>query len=120
MQGRHDPIEILRHMLRYCEQAESIHQEYSYDRSRFDQSYAYRNGLAMCIMQIGEMVKYLPDDYKAAHPEIPWRQIYATRNYVAHDYGAVDFDVVWDASLNGLKEIADFCGKQLDDADVEE
>ena len=67
MPDKHDPLVILQHILRYCEQAESIHKEYAYDRNRFDKSYAYRNGLAMCIMQIGEMVKYLSDDYRNQH-----------------------------------------------------
>lgn len=109
MSDRHDPDVILQHILRYCEEAEATHREYGYSRVRFDQSVAYRNSLVMCILQIGELIKYLSDDFCSAHSEIPWRKIYAMRNYVAHDYGAVDFDVVWDASMNGMRELSDFC-----------
>lgn len=29
---------------------------------------------------IGEAATHIPDDVRAAHPEIPWRMIIATRN----------------------------------------
>lgn len=67
----------------------------------------------MCILQIGELVKYLPPAFTAAHAEIPWRQIRDTRNFVAHNYGAVDFEIVWDASTNGIDELRAFCDRYL-------
>ena len=63
MPERHDPAIILHLIPDYCHQADSIHEGFGTDRSRFDRSFAYRNSLAMCIMQIGEMVKYLPEDF---------------------------------------------------------
>ncbi|CAE6495697.1 hypothetical protein NMYAN_140036 [Nitrosomonas nitrosa] len=32
---------------------------------------------------IGEAATHIPDDIRAAHPEIPWRMIIATRNRVS-------------------------------------
>ncbi|MDR2347698.1 MAG: DUF86 domain-containing protein [Bifidobacteriaceae bacterium] len=37
----------------------------------------------------------LPEDFRAAHGGIDWVGIRATRNFVAHDYGAVDDQVLW-------------------------
>jgi uncharacterized protein with HEPN domain len=31
------------------------------------------------------------------HAEIPWRQIVAMRNWLAHGYDGIDFDILWDA-----------------------
>ena len=44
---------------------------------------------------IGEAVARLGDDYKASHPDVPWRKIRGLQNVVAHVYWAVDYDVVW-------------------------
>lgn len=33
---------------------------------------------------IGEAATHVPDEVRAAHPEIPWRMIVATRNRLIH------------------------------------
>ena len=44
---------------------------------------------------LGEDAAMLSDELKSAHAEIPWRQIKATRNTVAHDYNKTDDDILW-------------------------
>lgn len=42
------------------------------------------------IENLGEAARLLPDDFKAAHPDIPWRVMQAMRNRLSHVYWAVD------------------------------
>ncbi len=44
---------------------------------------------------IGEAATHIPDEVRAAHPEIPWRMIIATRNRVIHGYLGIDNDMLW-------------------------
>lgn len=44
---------------------------------------------------IGEAATHVPDEVRAAHPEIPWRMIIATRNRLIHGYLGIDDDTVW-------------------------
>ena len=44
---------------------------------------------------IGEAAKRVPDDYRARHPEIPWRSLTAFRDVLIHQYGGVDIAQVW-------------------------
>lgn len=44
---------------------------------------------------IGEAATHIPDDVRAAHPEIPWRMIIATRNRLIHGYLGIDNDTLW-------------------------
>ncbi|MEW6728737.1 MAG: DUF86 domain-containing protein [Pseudomonadota bacterium] len=44
---------------------------------------------------IGEAATHIPDAVRAAHPEIPWRMIVATRNRLIHGYLGIDDDIVW-------------------------
>jgi len=44
---------------------------------------------------LGEAVKRLPEDFRTRHPELPWRKIAGTRDYIAHGYESVDYDVIW-------------------------
>lgn len=105
--------DILEHILHYCAQVSFIHNDFNCSKEKYDQSYTYRNAIAMCILQIGELVKYLPQTFVSTYTEIPWRQIRNTRNFVAHDYGSVDFEIVWDASTHGINELRDFCNRYL-------
>ena len=38
------------------------------------------------LLEVGEAVKALPDDLRAAQPSIPWRQITRTRDHLARRY----------------------------------
>ena len=44
---------------------------------------------------IGEAATHTPDKIRAAHPEIPWRMIIATRNRLIHGYLGIDDDTLW-------------------------
>lgn len=70
------------------------------DRDEVDLT-AYR------LAAIGETANKLSSALKARHPHIPWDAIYGMRNIVAHDYGALIPERVWNvtgASLNDLRE----------------
>lgn len=44
---------------------------------------------------IGEAATHIPDTVRAANPQIPWRQIIATRNRLIHGYLGIDNDTLW-------------------------
>ena len=44
---------------------------------------------------LGEAVKRLPDDLRGRHQHVPWKKIAGTRDYIAHGYDSVDYDVIW-------------------------
>lgn len=44
---------------------------------------------------IGEAASHIPESIRLAHPEVPWRQIVATRNRLIHGYLGIDNDTLW-------------------------
>jgi uncharacterized protein with HEPN domain len=44
---------------------------------------------------IGEAASHVPEAVRAAHPQVPWRMIVATRNRLIHGYLGIDNDTVW-------------------------
>ncbi len=44
---------------------------------------------------IGEAASHVPDAVRNAHPQIPWRQVVATRNRLIHGYLGIDNDTLW-------------------------
>lgn len=59
---------------------------------------------------IGEAVRWLPDDLKRRHHEIPWDQIAGLRNRIVHDYFGLDLEIIWQVLQTSLPEL----GQQLD------
>ena len=47
------------------------------------------------LMIIGEAVKRLSLDFRAAHPEIRWTPMAGMRDILIHAYDTVDLDEVW-------------------------
>lgn len=63
----------------------------------------------MCLMQIGELTIKLSQEFKDGHTEIPWRAIRGMRNVVAHEYGNIDEETVWETAEGGTQELKEFC-----------
>ena len=59
----------------------------------------------MCIIQIGELVARLNEDFVKNYPDIPWRQIKGMRNIYAHDYDIIDNDIIWETITNEIPEL---------------
>ncbi|MCL2200771.1 MAG: DUF86 domain-containing protein [Oscillospiraceae bacterium] len=68
----------------------------------------YRKAVVMSILNIGELTKQLPQEFKNKHPEIPWKQIAGMRDIAAHGYNEMDDDIIWDVVKYSLPELLDF------------
>lgn len=44
---------------------------------------------------IGEAARRVPPDFRAAHPEFPWREMTGMRDKLIHGYFGVSLEVVW-------------------------
>ena len=52
-------IEILKKILNYGEQIEEANRQFDTQRQSFEENSVYRNAVAMCVLQIGELAKHL-------------------------------------------------------------
>ena len=50
-----------------------------------------------CLEIISEASRHLPDDLKARHPAIAWKDMAGAGNFYRHDYEDVAAQHVWDA-----------------------
>lgn len=57
------------------------------------------------LLIIGEAVKRISPEFRAAHPEVPWRLIAGTRDKLIHFYEGVDLDEVWKMVISDLPEL---------------
>ena len=57
------------------------------------------------LLVVGEAVKRLSPEFRAAHPGVPWRLIAGTRDKLIHFYEGVDLEEVWKMVTSDLPEL---------------
>lgn len=104
-------IGALEHIVVYCQQIEQTVERFGNSAETFQNDPIYRNAAALCILQIGELVGKLTDEFREQHPAVPWRQIKAMRNIVAHSYGTVDPEITWEIITDEIPQLKLFFTK---------
>ena len=104
---------IISHMLKYCDEVETAHDDFSHSKDKFMNSSTYRNAVTMPILQIGELANHLSEEFKQQHKQIPWNEMRGIRNLMAHQYHSVDFEIIWDTSRADIPALREFCKDYL-------
>ena len=68
----------------------------------------YRKAVIMSILNIGELAKKLPDEFKASNSQIPWKKISGMRDIAAHGYHVMDDEIIWDVATHSIPELVEF------------
>ena len=67
-----------------------------------------------CLEIISEASRRLPDDLKARHPSIPWKEIAGAGNVYRHDYEEVASDMVWNTISLALPPLSEVIKYEID------
>lgn len=90
----------LRDMLRHIELAEQFTAGVDWPAFQADLRTVY--AVTRCLEIISEASRRLPDDLKARHPSIAWREMAGAGNVYRHDYEDVAAQYVWDTVRRAL------------------
>jgi uncharacterized protein with HEPN domain len=78
-----------------------------------------KDAVAMCVLQIGELVGKLSEESKIQYNEIPWSQVKAMRNMAAQGYESFNFKRLWDTAIIEIPKLKDYCESILKDTKPE-
>ena len=70
-----------------------------------------RDACALRVLQIGENAGGLSDGFRERYPTVPWHEIIGLRNIIAHEYGNVDVEVLWEIVTENIPRLLDECRK---------
>ena len=74
-------------------------------RERFDSDEVLQNAVMRQIQIIGEAARSVSDEYRQAHPTVPWQGITAMRHRLVHEYFQIDLQRVWDVVETDIAEL---------------
>jgi uncharacterized protein with HEPN domain len=75
------------------------------DEAAFLNSRLHQNAVIRSLEIIGEAAGKISPEFRATHPEIPWREIIGMRHRLIHGYGEVRLDIVWAAVQDDLRPL---------------
>lgn len=64
-----------------------------------------RDAVAMRISVLGESARRVNAATEKTLPSVPFKSLGGMRNRIAHDYGAIDFKIVWDVTQNDIEPL---------------
>jgi uncharacterized protein with HEPN domain len=84
-----------------------------FDRDAFKADLRTVYAVTRCLEIISEASRRLPDELKARHPAIAWRQMAAAGNVYRHDYEDVAAQFVWDTVRHALPSLRGVIAEKL-------
>ena len=90
--SRHDPLIRMGHMLAYAREAVALLGDKSAEQVRSDRT--LQLALTRLVEVVGEAAARVPPEVRKEHPQIPWREVSATRNLLIHGYDVVRYDIL--------------------------
>ncbi len=99
----HDLALALRQIVEFADEIATLVAKRA--RKDLDINREFRRALERCVELIGEAATRLPENWRASHSAIPWRQIIAMRNVMIHGYDVVMADVLWDVAANDVPKL---------------
>ena len=66
---------------------------------------------AFRILQIGETANDLSEHFKNTFAEMPWHKISGFRNIIAHEYGNIEPETLWNTIKLDIPKLRDYCTK---------
>ena len=105
--------DILEHITRYCNEILEARKRFGDNLESLQTDAQYRNAVAMCILQIGELTGHLSDEFKSEYDSVPWQKIKGMRNITAHHYGKIDTSILYRTISERIPELQRYCNKAL-------
>ena len=64
--------------------------------AEFESNELLKRAICMTVINIGELVKNLSDDFKRDHRAVPWKEIAGFRDIAAHKYQTLRMEDVYE------------------------
>ena len=95
---KHNDIQLIKKIIAECN--DIIRYTSKIDEKMFLENDIYQKATAMSLLNIGEHANSLTREIWDDYQEIEWRKIVGLRIIVAHGYGELDMEIIWNLAKN--------------------
>lgn len=108
--------QIIFHILLYCNKIKKSVEPFmgNLQEMKITKYEMNKDVCAFYLLQIGELVNVLSEEFKQKHKQIPWREIKGMRNVIAHHYGVADTTVIIETIDEDIPKLEEFCKILMD------
>jgi uncharacterized protein with HEPN domain len=82
-------------------------------KEAFLRSHQIQDAIIRNLQVLGEAAKKVSPEFRAAHAEVPWKEMAGMRDRVIHGYFGVSLEIVWDVVENHLPPLRGRIGALL-------
>ena len=112
-------LQRIKHIRDYCTEIEKTVTRYGRAFAIFDSDPDYQRSVSFSILQIGELSGGLSQEYRQATADrVQWGPIKGMRNLVAHNYGGMSREIIWETATTDIPALKRFCEEQLANTDA--
>ena len=112
-------LQRIKHIRDYCTEIEKTVTRYGRAFAIFDSDPDYQRSVSFSILQIGELSGGLSQEYRQATADrVQWGPIKGMRNLVAHNYGSLSREIIWETATTDIPALKRFCEEQLANTDA--
>lgn len=105
----------LEHIYDYCKSIEETVARFGDDFESFHSDKAYHDLICFYLLQIGELAGELSAEMRASSSDrMEWGEMKGMRNIVAHHYGSIRLEIVWNTIKQDVPKLKAFCEEKLE------
>ena len=86
----------------------------SVDWDSFYQDILVQDAVIRRLEIIGEASRRISEEYKTKHGYLPWHEMIGMRNFVIHEYDAVDLPIIWNTIHENLPPLLEQLSHLID------
>lgn len=105
----------LKFILSHCQLMERHVEYFGNNREEYMDNEHYQAACGFELLEIGEYINRLSDDFTNKHSNIDWSGFVGMRVIHAHHYEGIILDLVWDAITVDVPELKSFVEKILNE-----
>lgn len=108
-------LQRIKHIRDYCVEIKKTIDRYGNSFEIFNTDADYQRSISFSILQIGELSGGLSAEYrKETANRVQWGPIKGMRNLVAHNYGNMSREIIWETATVDIPVLESFCNEQLE------
>ena len=100
-------LKIIAHSNRVLEKIKDI------DYENFSTNEDIKEIVCFNIFQIGELSKRFKEDFLTKYNKMPWKDIKGMRDWIAHGYGTINSNEVWNTATKEIPALLAYCEEIL-------